>query len=113
MRNQKPLKYLKTSLGKAKGTIRLLEPMPALDNCLVEKMKKDIDMLTKKLSDIVEDILSLPEDDPASLNEATSMKDELENLTLKLIKPTHDREKWEHQTTEEASAISGVRLPND
>ena len=26
-------------------------------------MKKDVDMMTKKLSDIVEDMLSLPEDD--------------------------------------------------
>ena len=59
-------------------------------------------MLTKKLSDIVEDILSLPEDDTASLNEATSMEDELGNLTLNLIKLTHDREKREHRTTEEA-----------
>ena len=41
-------------------------------------------MLTKKLSDIVEDIFPLPEDDTASLNKATSMEDELGNLTLKL-----------------------------
>ena len=46
-----------------------------------------------------------------SLNEATSLEDELGNLTLKLIKLTHDREKREHWTTEEASASSGVRLP--
>ena len=51
MRNQKRLKYLKTSLDKANATIRLLEPTPALDICLVEKMKKDVDMLTNKLSD--------------------------------------------------------------
>ena len=51
MRNQKRLKYLKASLDKAKATIRLLEPTPSLDICLVEKMKKDVDMLTKKLSD--------------------------------------------------------------
>ena len=59
IRNQKRLKYLKTSLDKAKATIRLLEPTPSLDICLVEKMRGDVDMLTKKLSDIVEDILSL------------------------------------------------------
>ena len=35
MRNQKRLKYLKTSLDKAKATIRLLEPTPVLDICLV------------------------------------------------------------------------------
>ena len=59
----------------------------------MEKMKKDVDMLTRKLSDIVEDVLSLQEDDTASVNEATSMEDELGSLTLKLIKLTHDREK--------------------
>ena len=68
-------------------------------------------MLTRKLSNIVEDILSLPEDDTASLNEATSMEDELGSLTLKLIKLTHDQEKREHRTTDEASASPGVRLP--
>ena len=47
-------------------------------------------MLTKQLSDIVEDILSLPEDDTASLKEATSMEDELGNLTLKLSTRTLD-----------------------
>ena len=36
-----------------------------MDICLVKKMEKDVDMLTKKLSDIVEDMLSLPEDDSA------------------------------------------------
>ena len=88
MRNQKRLKYLKTSLDKAKATIRLLEPTPALDICLVEKMKKDVnDMLTNKLSDIVENILSLPENDTASLNEATSIsRMKLGSMTLKLIK---------------------------
>ena len=111
MRNQKRLKYLKTSLDKANATIRLLEPTPALDICLVEKVKKDVDMLTNKLSDIVEDILSLPEDDTASLNEATSMEDELGSMTLKLIKLTHDRERRDHRTTDEASASPGVRLP--
>ena len=65
MINQKRLRYLKTSLDKTKGMIRLLEPMPAMDICLVEKMKKDLGILIKKLSDIVEDILSLPEDDTA------------------------------------------------
>ena len=89
----------------------LLEPTPDLDTCLVEKIRKDVDILTKKRSNIVEDILSLPEDDTASLNEATSMENDLENLTLKLIKLTDDREKREHRTTEEASASSGVRLP--
>ena len=82
-----------------------------MDICLVEKMKKDVDMLTKKLSDTVEDILSLPEDDPASLNEAISMEDDRRNLKLKLIKLTHDQEKREHWSTEEASASPGVRLP--
>ena len=67
-------------------------------------MKKDVGILTKKLSDIVEDILSLPEDDTASLDETTSMEDDLGNLTLKLIKLTHDQEKREHRTTEEANA---------
>ena len=111
MRNQKRLKYLNTSWDKAKATIRLLEPTSALDICFVEKMKMDVDLLTRKLSDIVEDILSLPEDDTASLNEATSMEDELGIMTLKLIKETHDREKREHRTTDEASTSPGVRLP--
>ena len=110
MRNQKRLKYLKTSLDKAKATISLFEPTPALDICLVEKMKKDVDMLMKKLCDTVEDILSLSEDDTASLNEATSMEDELGSMTLKLIKLTHDREKRDHRTTDEASASPRVRL---
>ena len=78
MRNQKWLRYMKTSLDKAKRTIRLLEPTPALDIFLVEKMKKDVNILTKKLFNIVEDILSLPENDTASLNETTSMEDERE-----------------------------------
>ena len=56
----------------------------------------------------MEDIWALQEDDTASLNEAASIEDELGNLTLKLIKLPHDREKQEHQTSEEAS---GVRLP--
>ena len=73
-------------------------------------MKLDDEMLMKKLYDIVEDILSLLEDDAASLNEATSMEDELGSLTLKLLKITHDREKREHRTTEEANANSDVRL---
>ena len=75
MRNQKWLRCLKTGLDKAKATIRLLEPAPALDICLVKKVKRDIGMLTKRLSDIVKDVLSLPEDDTASLNEVTSMED--------------------------------------
>ena len=111
MRNQKCLKYLKTSLDKAKAMIRLLEPTPALDICLVEKMKKDVDMFTNKLSDIVEDILSLPENDTASLNEATSMEDELGSMTLKLIRLNRDRERRDRRTTDEASASPGVRLP--
>ena len=48
-----------------------------MDICLVEVMKKDVDILKKKLSHIVEYILSLPENNTASLNEATSMQDEL------------------------------------
>ena len=112
MRNQKRIRYLKStcSLDKAKATIRLLEPTPALDICLVEKMRSDIDMLTKKLSDIMEDILSLPEDNTASLNEATSMEDELGSLTLKFIKLTHDREKGLRKRLV-LRCSSGVRLP--
>ena len=98
MRNQKRLKYLITSLDKAKATIRLSEPTPALGICLVEKMNKDVVTLTRKLPDIVEDILSLPEDGTASLNEATPKEDELGSLTLKFIKLTHDREKREYRT---------------
>ena len=111
MRSLKRLKYLKNSLGKAKATIRLLEPTPALDICLLEKMKKDVDMLTRKFSDIVEDIRSLPDNDTVPLNEATSMEDELGCLTVNLIKLTHDREKWEYQATDEASAGPRIRLP--
>ena len=51
--------------------------MPDLDVCLVEKIEKDVDTLTKRLSDIMEDILSLTEDDTISLNEAASVEDEL------------------------------------
>ena len=75
LRTQKRLRHLRSSIDKAYGTVRSLEPTPDLDVCLVEKMKGDIDGLTKKLSDIVEDILSLPEDDDTSLNEATSVED--------------------------------------
>ena len=60
--------------------------MPDLDVCLVKKLKKDV---TKRLSDIVEDMLSLPEDDTTLLKEAASMEDELGNMTLKLIKLSH------------------------
>ena len=40
IRNQKRLRYLKTTLDKAKATIRLLQPTPALDICLVKKKKE-------------------------------------------------------------------------
>ena len=60
-------------------------PTPDLDVCLVKKLKMDIDILMKRLSNIVEDILSLPEDDTASLKEAASVEDELGNMTLKLL----------------------------
>ena len=73
-------------------------------------MKKDVDMLTKKLSDFGEDILSLPYDDTAALNEATSMDDELGSLALKLMKLTHVRNQRELLTTEEASVSSAVQL---
>ena len=56
MRKQKRLRYLKGGIDKAYGTIRLLESAPDLDVCLVEKLKKDVNVLTKRLSDIVEDI---------------------------------------------------------
>ena len=107
MRNQKRLRYLKAGIDKAFGMVRFLEPMPDLDVCLVEKSKKDIDVWMKRLSNIVEDILSLPEDDTASLNEAASMEDELRNMTLKLIKLSHNQE---HRIMEEVTS-SGLRLP--
>ena len=90
MRNQKRLRYFKTSLDKAKGKVRLFEPAPDLDICLFKEMRRDVDISMKKLPNIVEDILSLPEDDTASLNEAASMEDELANLILKLIKLAHN-----------------------
>ena len=49
-RNQKRLRYLKGGIDKAYGTVRLLESMPDLDVCLVKKLKKDVNVLTKKLS---------------------------------------------------------------
>ena len=39
------------------------------------------------------------------------MEDELGRMTLKLIKLTHDRERRDHRTMDEASASPGVRLP--
>ena len=50
--------------------------------------------------------MSLPEDDTTSLNEAASMEDELGNMTLKLIKLSHNQEHW---IMEEAGASSGVQ----
>ena len=108
MKTQKRLRHLRSRIEKAYGTVRKLEPTPDLDVCLVEKMKGDIDGLTKKLSDIVEDILSLPEDDPTSLDETSSMEDELGSMKLKLIKLEHDRE---HRIVEDVSASPRVRLP--
>ena len=60
MKNDKRLRHLKDSMDKAIAKVRTLEPTPDLDVCLVEKLKKDVDALTKRLSDIVEDVLSLP-----------------------------------------------------
>ena len=53
-------------------------------------------------------MLSLPKDDTTSLNEAASKEDELGNMTLKLIKLSHNQE---HQITDEGGARSRVRLP--
>ena len=102
------LKYLKTGIDKAYDSVRLLEPTPDLDLCLVEKLNKDIDALMKRLSDIVEDVLSLPADDITSFNEAASLQDVLGNMTLKLIKLSHNQE---HRIMEEAGASSRVQLP--
>ena len=79
-------------------TVRSFEPTPDLDVCLVEKLKKDIHVLTKRLFNIAENRLSLPEDGTASLKEAASMEDELGNITLKLIKLLHNQE---HRIMEE------------
>ena len=49
LKNQKQLKYMKSGVDKSYGTVRTLEPMPDLDVCLVEKLKKDIDALTKTI----------------------------------------------------------------
>ena len=107
LKHQKQLKYLKTGIDKAYGWVWLLEPTPDLDLCLVEKLNKDIDSLMKRLSDIVEDVLSLPADDTTSFNEAASLQDVLGNMTLKLIKLSHNQE---HRIMEEAGASSRVQL---
>ena len=82
---------MKSGIDKAYSTARLLEPTPELDVCLAEKFKKVVDVLTKRLPDKVEDILSLLENDTTSLNEAASMEGELGNMTLKLIKLSHNQ----------------------
>ena len=74
MRNQKRLRYLRTSIDKANGTVRFLEPTPDLDICLVGKNEKNVHILTKRPSDVVEHILSLLDNDTTSLNKATSME---------------------------------------
>ena len=81
-KNQKWLKCLNRTLED----IRTLESMPDLDICHLKKLKKDVNALAKRLSDIVEDIhvLSLPENDTKSLNEAASMEDDLGNMMLNL-----------------------------
>ena len=45
--------------------------------------------------------MSLPEDGTTSLNEAASMEDELRNMTMKLIKLSHNQD---HLIMEEAGA---------
>ena len=97
---------MKSDIDKAYGAVRLLEPTPNLDVCFVKKLEKDVSVLPKRLSYIVEGILSLPEVDTTLINEAASMGDELGNMTLKLIKYLHNQEHW---IMEKAGASSRVR----
>ena len=59
----------------------------------------DVDVLTKR-----------PKDDTTctSLNKTVLSEDELGNMTLKLIKLSHNQER---RIVEEVGATSGVRLP--
>ena len=83
--------------------------MPDLDVCLVEQLTKDVNIFSKRLSDIIDDLLFFSEEDSESLEQASSFEDTLQTLSLKLIKLAHVREN--STTTGVASASFGVKLP--
>ena len=58
------------NIGKIVTSVSTLEPTPDLDVFLVEQLTKDINILTKRLSDNVDDLLSLSEEDRESLERA-------------------------------------------
>ena len=109
MNVRKRLDFLEKNIDKIVISVGTLEPTPDLDVFLVEQLTKDVNILTKRLSDIVDDRLSLSEEDSASLERASTFKDTLRTLSLKLIKLAHVREN--STTMGVASASFGVKLP--
>ena len=76
---------------------------------MVEKLNKDVNILTKRLSDIVDDHLSFSVEDSESLERALSFEDGLRILSLKVINLAHVRENC--TSTGVPSASFAVKLP--
>ena len=68
MKVRKRLDFLERNIDKTATSVRRLKPKPDLDDFLVEQLTKDVNVLTNRLSDIVDDLLSLSEEDSESLD---------------------------------------------
>ena len=104
---RKRLNFMERNIDKMVTTVRTFEPMPDLDVFLVEQLTKDVTALSKRLSDIVADLLPLSEDD--AIERASTLEGSLRTLSLKLIKLAHACES--STTARIASASFGVKLP--
>ena len=100
---------MERNIDRMATTVRTLEPTADLDVLLVEQLTKDETVLSKRPSDIVDDILSLSEDDAESLERASTLEGTLRTLSLKLKKLAHVRES--STTAISVSASFGVKLP--
>ena len=74
----------------------------------MDKLTKDVNILTKRLSDIVDDLLSFSVEDSELLERVLSFEDTLRILSLKLIKFAHVREN--STTTGVPSASFAMKL---
>ena len=79
------LDFLERNIDNIATSVRTLEPTPDLDVFLMEQLTKDVNILTKRLSDIVDDLLSPSVEDSESLEQALSFEDTFQTLSLKLI----------------------------
>ena len=70
----KRLHYLERSIDEVVEAVRPLMLTPELDVCFVKKLSQDMDTLSKRLVDVIDDILSLTTDDVDLMNMASSME---------------------------------------